>query len=150
VDYTIEGANVGYKWFAAKDLKPQFAFGHGLSYTRFAFSHLEASTFGPRLRASFVVTNTGDRPGAVVPQLYLRLPSGHATPIRLAGWRKIGLTPDQRRQITIEVEPKTLADFDPQTRHWKIAGGRYTLELARAAGDVVESVEVTLPETVLQ
>ena len=149
IDYSIEGANVGYKWFAAKGLKPQFAFGYGLSYTRFAFSGLQARADGPQLRASFMVANIGQRTGAAVPQLYLRMPSGHTTPIRLIGWRKQELTPGEQRQLTIEADPKLLADFDPQSRQWKIAAGRYTLELAHDANDVDERVEVTLPETVL-
>ncbi|MFT4249650.1 MAG: beta-glucosidase [Pseudomonas sp.] len=149
VDYTIEGANVGYKWFAARQLKPRFAFGHGLSYTSFTFDGLQASVDGTRLRASFEVANTGERAGATVPQLYLRLPAGHATPVRLVGWQKLALAPGERRRVTLEAEPKTLADFDPQARRWKIAAGSYTLELSRAAGEVVERVEVTLPEAVL-
>ncbi|WP_434031087.1 beta-glucosidase family protein [[Pseudomonas] boreopolis] len=150
VDYAIEGANVGYKWFAAKGLEPRFAFGHGLSYTTFAFSGLQANVDGARLRASFEVANTGDRAGAAVPQLYLRMPSGHATPVRLVGWQKVALEPGERRRVTVEAEPKTQADFDTQARRWKIGAGRYTLELARSADDVVERVEVALPEAVLQ
>ncbi len=149
IDYDIEGANVGYKWFAARGLKPAFAFGHGLSYTRFTFADLKVEAEGSQLRAHFRVSNTGAREGATVPQLYLRLPAGHPTPIRLVGWQKLELKPGEQRQVTIVAEPKTLADYDPQTRQWKIAAGTYTVQLARAADAPVQSAEVVLASTVL-
>ncbi|MEE7548628.1 glycosyl hydrolase, partial [Xanthomonas sp. Kuri4-1] len=144
VDYDIEGANVGYKWFATRGLKPQYAFGHGLSYTTFGFDGLKVVAEGTGLRATFQVTNTGPREGAAVPQLYVRLPQGHATPIRLVGWQKLALKPGERREVTVVAEPKTLADFDPKTRQWKIAAGRYQVQLARSADDPVQTAEVVL------
>src|SRR5690606_26676825 len=65
-----EGAEVGYRWFAQKGERPLYAFGHGLSYTTFAYSDLEVDG-GETITASFTVSNTGDRAGADVPQLYL-------------------------------------------------------------------------------
>ncbi|MCD7098742.1 glycoside hydrolase family 3 protein [Stenotrophomonas sp. MMGLT7] len=150
IDYDIEGANVGYKWFAARGLVPAFAFGHGLSYTSFAFEDLQATVDGSRLVASVEVANTGARAGAAVPQLYLRMPQGHATPIRLAGWEKVALAPGERRRVEIVAEPRVLADYDPQARQWKIAAGRYRLELARSAIEPVLQAEVELPASVLQ
>ena len=138
IDYTLEGANVGYKWFATKGLQPQYAFGHGLSYTRFEFSNLKLQVSDDQLSASFQVRNTGKRAGAAVPQLYVQLPDGHATPLRLVGWQKLELQPGESRSVTVQAEPRTLANFDTNSQQWKIAAGRYQLELARAAGDEVE------------
>jgi beta-glucosidase len=149
IDYDIEGANVGYKWFAARGLTPQFAFGHGLSYTTFAYQDLQVEVSGTRLRASFEVRNTGQREGATVPQLYLRLPDGHPTPIRLIGWQRLSLAPGEHRRVSIEAEPRTLADYDPQTRRWQINAASYTVQLARAANQPVLSQQVQLQQQLL-
>jgi hypothetical protein len=66
-----EGATVGYKWFDARGLKPLFAFGHGLSYTRFTYSNLQARLDGQDLVVKFQVRNTGRRDGKDVAQVYV-------------------------------------------------------------------------------
>lgn len=149
-DFDIEGANVGYKWFAAKGLVPTFAFGHGLSYTQFAYADLQVSVEGQRVVASVDVRNTGARAGADVAQLYLRLPQGSSTPIRLVGFEKVMLQPGEQRRLRIEAEPKTLASFDTTTRQWKIAAGRYQLQLARSAGEPLQQVDVDLVDTLVR
>ncbi|KAB7771357.1 beta-glucosidase family protein [Xanthomonas maliensis] len=151
IDYHIEGANVGYKWFAAKGLTPRFPFGHGLSYTQFRMADLqvEAGANG-RLSARFTVQNTGHRAGATVPQLYVVLPEGHATPLRLIGWQKLTLEPGQTQRVEVIAEPKTLADFDTRARRWQIAGGDYRVRLARSASEPVEEVSVRLPASTLE
>ena len=65
-----EGAEIGYGWFAKTGEKPLYAFSHGSSYTSLAYNNLEVSG-GETLTARFTVTNTGEREGADVPQLYL-------------------------------------------------------------------------------
>jgi len=70
IDYT-EGLKVGYKWFDAEDKEPLFAFGHGLSYTAFAYSGLKAGIDS----VSFTVRNTGTRAGAEIAQVYAALPA---------------------------------------------------------------------------
>lgn len=149
-DFDIEGANVGYKWAAAKGLVPTFAFGHGLSYSSFAYENLQVSVEGQRVVASVDVRNTGARAGADVAQLYLKLPQGHTTPIRLVGFDKVNLQPGEQRRIRIEAEPKTLADFDPTARQWKIAAGTYQLQLGRNAAEPLQVVDVQLQDTVVR
>ncbi|MGA6181454.1 beta-glucosidase family protein [Stenotrophomonas sp. NPDC077421] len=150
IDYDIEGANVGYKWFAAKGLVPQFAFGHGLSYTQFGYDNLAVTVEGQRLVATVDVRNTGKVAGADVAQLYLTLPEGSVTPIRLIGFQKVMLQPGERRRIRIEAEPKTLASFDTADKQWKIAAGRYQVQVARSATDPVQHVDVVLDATVVR
>ncbi|XQA71694.1 beta-glucosidase family protein [Xanthomonas sacchari] len=150
VDYNIEGANVGYRWFAARGLEPVYPFGYGLSYTTFAYSNFKVQADGHRVVASFDVRNTGDREGADVPQLYLRLPQGHHTPIRLVGWDKVLLKPGESRHVSIVAEPKTLADYDPKQRHWHIAAGDYELLLGRSATQVEARAPLRLKDGVLQ
>jgi beta-glucosidase len=86
-----EGSETGYRWYAQKDSKPLYPLGHGLSYTRFAYSDLEV-TGGETITASFTVTNTGQRDGADVPQLYLTGPPDQKR-MRLLGFERVELAP---------------------------------------------------------
>ncbi|NIJ68953.1 glycoside hydrolase family 3 protein [Xanthomonas sp. 60] len=149
-DFNIEGANVGYKWAALKGLPPTYAFGHGLSYTSFTYDNLTVNVEGQRLVASVQVRNSGARAGADVAQLYLKLPAGSTTPIRLVGFEKVQLQPGEQRTLRIEAEPKTLASFDAQARQWKIAPGTYQIQLGRTAAEPLQSVDVQLTGTVLR
>lgn len=150
IDYNIEGANVGYKWFAAKGLTPQYAFGHGLSYTSFAYDNLTYAAMGQRLVATVDVRNTGKVAGADVAQLYLKLPEGSATPIRLVGFQKVMLQPGESRRIRIEAEPKAMASFDTADKQWKIAEGRYELQLSRSANEPLQTAPVVLSGSVVK
>jgi beta-glucosidase len=144
IDYNIEGANVGYKWFAAKGLTPQFAFGHGLSYTQFQYDNLTYTAMGQRLVATVDVRNTGKVAGADVAQLYLKMPEGSTTPIRLIGFQKVTLQPGESRRIRIEAEPKAMASFDTGDKQWKIAEGRYELQLSRSANEPLQTSPMVL------
>lgn len=145
IDYDIEGANVGYRWFAAKDLSPRYPFGHGLSYTDFALSGLALRADGERILARFRVENTGARTGAAVPQLYVHLPEGHPTPLRLVGWDRVELQPGEAREIEVALAPRLFADYDPQARAWRIPAGRYRVVLGQSAADAADSAEIALP-----
>jgi len=149
IDYDIEGANVGYKWFAARGLTPQFAFGHGLSYTHFRYDNLALTVHGARLVASFEVRNEGARAGAAVPQLYVRVPGDAPAPLRLAGWRKVVLEPGQAQRLEVELEPRTLASFDTATQQWRMAGGAYQVTLAQAADAPSAQASIELPAAVV-
>ena len=144
IDYNIEGANVGYKWFAAKGLTPQFAFGHGLSYTQFQYDNLTYTAMGQRLVATVDARNTGKVAGADVAQLYLKMPEGSTTPIRLIGFQKVTLQPGESRRIRIEAEPKAMASFDTADKRWKIAEGRYELQLSRSANEPLQTSPMVL------
>lgn len=145
VDYNIEGADVGYRWYARRGLKPLFAFGYGLSYTRFALSHL-AVTGGKTLRATFDVTNTGTRAGSDTPQLYL-LRAGDKRLQRLVGFRKVELHPGETRSVTITADRRVIANFDSRAQQWRIAPGRYEVGLAKSAEDIVQRTSVQLDGT---
>jgi len=148
IDY-FEGANVGYKWFAARKREPLFPFGYGLGYTRFAYEKLNAVVDGQRLRVYFDVVNKGDREGADVPQVYLHLPESSDTPVRLIGWKKAMLKPGERRRFGIEADPRLLAGYGPETGRWRIEGGHYRVVLGSSAADIAQSVEIELEEWTL-
>lgn len=137
-----EGAEVGYRWFANQGEEPLYAFGHGLSYTSFDYSDLTV-TGGWTVTATFTVTNTGDRAGADVPQLYLTdAPSG--VRLRLLGFERVELEPGQSSHVTITADPRLLARYDSQAGQWHIRTGTYRVALGRTANDEQASAEVEL------
>jgi beta-glucosidase len=141
-----EGAAVGYKWFDAKGLEPLFPFGHGLSYTRFAYSGLRASAPRGQLAVSFRIRNTGKQRGMEVPQVYVA-GSGWEAPKRLAGFRKVDLAPGASTSITLTVDPRLLATFSGN--QWRIAGGSYKVMLGASSRDIRETATVRLPARTL-
>lgn len=122
-----EGADVGYRWFARRGKAPIYPFGYGLSFTTFDYEGLEVS--GARdVRVEFEVTNTGQRAGWAVPQLYLTAARG--TPeLRLLGWSKAFLAPGETKQFSVTVDPRLLAEFDTSANRWSIAAGDYEIAL---------------------
>ncbi|MCY1485516.1 Thermostable beta-glucosidase B [compost metagenome] len=139
-----EGAEVGYRWFAKHGEKPLFAFGHGLSYTRFAYADLEVIG-GETISASFTVTNTGKRAGADVPQLYLTDAAGDKR-MRLLGFERVELEPGESRRVTLQADPRLLARFDGQAKRWRIDAGQYRVALGQSAVELAESAEVELQQ----
>ena len=135
-DYNIEGAAVGYKWFDRKGLKPLFAFGHGLSYTTFAFDGLTARPVAKGdVTVDFTVKNTGARAGHAVPQVYAgaAASAGWEAPRRLVGWDKVLLQPGETRKVSVTVPARMLAVYSTKAHAWKVASGQYTFTLATAS-----------------
>lgn len=145
-DYDKDGAAVGYKWFEKTGAKPLFPFGYGLSYSRFALSGLTAEPSGRGIAARFTVTNSGTVAGKTVAQVYVA-GRGWEAPRRLGAFRKFDLAPGARDTAAVTIDPRLLATFDPATRSWHVAAGRYTVTLADSAGDPGQSVTVQLGES---
>ena len=143
VDYAIEGANVGYRWYQAKGIKPLFPFGFGLSYTQFKHGDLKVDAKGTHLQATVDVTNTGSRAGADVAQVYVHVPGAKSA--RLAGYAKVFLKPGEHRTLTIPLEPRLLADFDAGKHEWVIRGGQYSVSEGTSSADLGAAVNVQLP-----
>jgi len=145
VNYDIEGAAVGYKWYDLKKIEPLFPFGHGLSYTKFAYSNLTASAAGDSLTVSFDIKNVGGRPGKDVPQVYVSPKAGGwEAPKRLAAFQKVTLAPGATRRVTLQVDPRLLATWDEKARAWSIAAGQYDVALGASSRALAVTVPVTL------
>jgi beta-glucosidase len=138
VDYDIEGAEVGYRWFAKKGLQPLFPFGFGLSYTRFAYSGLKVEG-GKTLTVSFDVTNAGDREGEDAPQVYVT--AGTRSAERLIGFSKVSLKPGETRRVTVAADPRLIANWDEAAHGWTISGGAYRVSVGASAMDLKLSGE---------
>ena len=147
-----EGAAVGYKWYDAKGYRPMFAFGHGLSYTSFAFSGLAAQPNGRAVRVSFSMRNVGKRAGKGVAQIYVApadwRQAGWEAPKRLAGFAKADLKPRQAKTIEVIIDPRLLATYEAAGNRWHIRAGNYRLMLGDAADAQMQSAFVALPDTV--
>lgn len=133
-----EGATVGYKWFDKNGLKPLFAFGHGLSYTSFAYSDLSAENVNGKLTVHFTVKNTGARAGKAVPQIYAAAP-GWEAPKRLAAFSKVELQPGASTSVALTVDPRLLSIYDGG---WKKSAGPLTISLGASSADIKASVTV--------
>ncbi len=134
VNYNIEGADVGYKWFNLKNLAPLFPFGFGLTYTTFRQANLAIGTSAGVPVISFDDTNTGAREGMDVAQCYVQLPDGQGNSVnRLVGWQKVDLLPGQTQHVTITADPRATATFDATTSTLRIVAGTYPVFLSSSA-----------------
>jgi beta-glucosidase len=132
-----EGATVGYKWHDANKSPPLFAFGHGLSYSRFTYHDLELKDGARCLVATFTVHNAGKWTGMDVPQVYVASSAaGWEAPKRLGGWKKMRLAPGKSAGAEVCIDPRVLATFDAVKRTWSIAAGTYEVLLGASAGDI--------------
>ncbi len=127
VDYNIEGARVGYKWFESQHETPLFPFGYGLSYTTYAFSDLKVDA--AQRTATFTVRNTGSRAGTEVAQVYAVLPAstGENTYKRLVGWDRVTLAPGESKTVTIAMNKLTLSIFSVPKNAFVMVPGSYTI-----------------------
>ncbi|WP_156724548.1 beta-glucosidase [Streptomyces apocyni] len=151
VEEYSEGVRVGYRWYDAEGVPPLFPFGHGLSYTTFAYEDLAthpatdglAPTGG--LAVSFTVRNTGVRDGVEVAQVYL----GPSPDLRvdqpertLAGYRRLALKAGERRRITVRVARRTLSSWDTARHGWVLGTGPRTVWVGASSRDLRLSEQV--------
>jgi beta-glucosidase len=145
-----EGIFVGYRGYDELGIEPRHPFGHGLSYTSFAFDALElrprtaepggdpTARSGTALEVSFDVVNTGPRRGTEVAQVYVgRLPVPVPTPPRqLAGFARVTLDPGERTRLTVAVRRRSLAWWDVEGSAWRAAGGEVEVEVGASSRDI--------------
>jgi beta-glucosidase len=142
-----EGAAVGYKWVDRNNLQPLFPFGHGLSYTRFSFGNPVArANPGGGVSVSFAISNTGQRRGMAVGQVYaMSSTSGWEAPQRLAAFQKVDLAPGETKILSVTVDPRLLATFDETSHQWRIAPGNYRFAVGDSSRGTRPAAEVSLP-----
>ncbi|MFJ3530889.1 beta-glucosidase [Streptomyces sp. NPDC090132] len=141
-----EGLFVGYRWYDARDIEVAFPFGHGLSYTDFAYGDLELSADEQGISASVTVTNTGDRTGREVVQFYVSKPgSAVARPLReLKGHTTVTLDAGASERVTTLLPRTGLAYWDTRAERWIVEGGAYEVLAAASSRDPRASASVEL------
>ncbi|MCB1703425.1 MAG: glycoside hydrolase family 3 C-terminal domain-containing protein [Halioglobus sp.] len=133
---------VGYRHFDKRDIEPLFPFGHGLSYTTFAYSEFAASAerLSPTdtLTLSLTVTNTGAVSGAEVVQLYVadHDPGDDRPPQSLKGFAKVQLEPGESRPLTLQLPMADLNVFCPDTNAWRAKPGAYSVRVGSSSRDI--------------
>ena len=153
VDYTIDGYNVGYKWYDTQGKTPLFPFGFGLSYTTFSINNpqLTAMTTGNvGFQVTFDIQNTGTRDGAEVAQVYLQLPASTHEAKRLVGWQKVTVPAGQSQTgVSVQVDANDsshpLAYWDTNTSAWTVASGTYTVYLGNSSRNLVQVGTFQMP-----
>ena len=135
-----EGVDVGYRWFDRTNTAPVFAFGHGLSYTRFTYSNLAAARAPDGgLDLSFTLANSGGADGDEVAQAYLGAPQAPPPnaqfPVRaLAGFTRIHLKAGETRLVPLHVAPRQLQYWSEDG--WKTAPGPRTVAVGASSRDL--------------
>ncbi|HAF22507.1 MAG TPA: glycosyl hydrolase [Blastocatellia bacterium] len=137
-----EGIFIGYRHFDKHKIDPIFPFGHGLSYTTFAYSNLKLSRTqikaGEPLTVEVVVKNTGRRQGAEVVQLYIQdLEASVERPIKeLKGFEKVRLKPGQSQLIKFGLNDRSLAFYDPAHKRWVVEPGQFQVMVGSSSRDI--------------
>ena len=130
---------VGYRWFDTKGLPVVYPFGYGLSYTTFDYSNLntdkETYDQADTIQATFTLTNTGDREGAEVAQLYVSDPvCSVMRPVKeLKGFKKVFLKPGESRRITLDIPVSSLAFYSEAQSQFVVEPGEFILQLGAYA-----------------
>ena len=152
-----EGLFVGYRWYDARRMEVEYPFGHGLSYTTFSYGGASASvTASGDIEVRLTVTNTGERSGREVVQVYTSLAGSHVQrpPRELKGFGVIELEPGASGEVAVTVRREDLAYWDVRADRWVVEGGEYTIEVGASSRDLrvtvsaaVDGDEVRLPLT---
>ena len=146
--YYSEGIYVGYRWYEAKEVKPRFAFGHGLSYTTFEYGQPVASskTMGKTLKVKVPVTNTGKVAGAEVVQLYIHdVEASVDRPVKeLKGFDKVYLEPGQTKTVEFVIDREALSFFDADKHEWVAEPGEFKALVAASSEDIRGEVSFRL------
>ncbi|HZQ69490.1 MAG TPA: glycoside hydrolase family 3 C-terminal domain-containing protein [Terriglobales bacterium] len=140
-----EGLKVGYKWYDAENKPVLFPFGHGLSYTTFAYSKLKV-TRGKNVQVSVTVANTGKVAGVEIAEVYASLPaSAGEPPKRLVGWSKVKLNPGESEEVTVDLDPQYLSIFNAEQNAWQLVPGEYTIMAGGSSQNLPLKESIKLP-----
>ena len=137
-----EGLFVGYRYYDAKEIEPLFPFGHGLSYTTFAYEKIELDRERMKddetVEVRVTIANTGERAGKEVVQLYVR--DRESTVIRpvkeLKGFAKVELQPGERKTVTFRLGKRAFAYYEPKIKDWRVESGEFDLLVGASSRDI--------------
>ena len=149
-----EGVFVGYRYYDARQMQVAFPFGHGLSYTTFAYSNLKLDrhelTDLDTLTVSVDITNTGKVRGKEIVQLYVRDNTGacRRPDKELKGFEKISLEPGETRTVTMTLDHRSFAWYHTDLKDWYAASGKYDILIGASSRDIRLSESVQMNTSV--
>ena len=140
-----EGLYVGYRYYDSANVPVLFPFGFGLSYTMFAYSDIEADD----QKVTFTLTNTGDRDGAEVAELYVHAvnPTVYRPNKELKGFKKVFLKAGESKKVTIDLDDKAFRYWNSKTNRFEIDGGAYDLLVGASVEDIKLKATVNVKGT---
>jgi beta-glucosidase len=150
-----EGVFVGYRYYETKKIGVLFPFGHGLSYTTFAYSSLSLDkrhiTAKDTLTVTVDVTNTGNRFGKEAVLLFVSAEKSEVIrPVReLRAFEKIALDVGETKTVTFILEKRAFSHWDERAHTWRVAGGVYEIQICKSAHEVLLSAAVELEDEVI-
>jgi beta-glucosidase len=140
--YYDEGIFVGYRHFDSKNIEPLFPFGYGLSYTTFSYENLKINKEKVSKNDSFTVsceiTNSGDRYGAEISQLYVQdVECSVERPLKeLKGFKKVFLKPGEKKTVSFELDKNAFSFFDETGNSWKAEKGLFNILIGSSSIDI--------------
>ena len=138
--YFTDDWGAGYRWFQRKGLTPQFPFGHGLSYTTFAYSNLtvESHTDDLGITVSADITNTGDRDGEEVAQLYVgpRAPEDWQPLRQLRGFERVMIPASQTRRVQFHLTAEDFYEWNLAREAYEVSASTVTLSVGPSSADL--------------
>lgn len=145
VEY-CESLYVGYRYYDAAQQPVLFPFGHGLSYTTFAYRDLTVEAGADSVTVTFRVRNTGDRAGQEIAQVYVRdVAASHFRPDKgLQGFDKIALQPGEEKTVTLELDRRAFAFYDAGRKEWVLETGDFEILVGASSRDVRLAATVSL------
>ena len=140
-DLTInhtEDIFVGYRHFDTYDVEPAFAFGHGLSYTTFDFADMKVSKTGETVNLSLKLTNTGDRAGSEVVQVYVKdTEASVPRPSKeLKAFKKVFLKPSASQEVNIQLDKNAFSFYDANKKQWVLEPGQFEILVGSGSRDI--------------
>lgn len=145
-----ESIFVGYRWTDKQKIRPLFPFGHGLSYTTFAYGkatvNKKVMKIDEQIAITVPITNTGKRIGSEIVQLYISdLKSSLPRPVKeLKGFSKIQLAPGETQEVTFLVDKQALSFFNDSRHEWVAEPGKFEAQIAASATDIKSKVTFEL------
>ena len=141
-----EGSLVGYRWFDTKEVKPMYAFGHGLSYVTFGYGEMTAAAGENAVTVSFELANEGAMDADEVVQLYVARPGATVEwPAKeLKAFARVALKAGEKKTVTLEIPLKDLRYWNVGKNAWDLEHGKLQLLLGAASDDIRRQAEVTI------
>ena len=141
-----EGLFVGYRGYDASGTAVAFPFGHGLSYTTFAYGEAEATASEGGIRVQVQVTNTGERTGREVVQAYVSLPGSKVVrvPRELKAFASVELAPGASQLVSLQIGADELSYYSVLDGRWVVESGEYVVEVGASSRDLRTSVKATV------